>query len=184
MLVLTVLVVVRGAGDVGTRVIHELRFEQAFCEKYNSVKGTGYSSLEHELHTHSPLGSICHNMTTEGSIGVLVEEPVPIASTGNTGTSNAAALDSGGKAVTGKPCPLTVSADLTNNIVAILVVDTDAPGTIGVKANGSKVRVMGGSILSGKFTVVPAALAPTPAALKGKYWLAVLSDFGDTVKIR
>jgi len=102
---------------------------------------------------------------------------VPIAFTGNGRASDAAALDTGGETVTSEPGSLTVSAVFTNGIVCGLIVDTDAQDVIGFEVEGSKVGVMGSSKLSGKFTVVPAALARAPAALKVKCWLILSTGF-------
>jgi len=91
--------------------------------------------------------------------------------------SDAGALNGGReKGVTIEPGSVTISADLTDHIVFVLVIDTDAPGSVGIVAHDCKVRVTCGINLSGKFAVVPSAFAPTVAALKGRYWLVMSTD--------
>jgi len=92
-----------------------------------------------------------------------------IVSTRNARARDAGALDSSGKIVTSEPGSITGFAVFMNGVVCGLIVDTDAQGTIDFEADGSKVRVMGRSKLSCKFTIIPATFACTVATLKGKY---------------
>jgi len=139
-----VVLAIRGAGNVGTRVIPELRLEYA----------------------NFPLAGVLHKVLNKRSIFLLEEEPVVIGFAGNAGASDAGALSSCGETEASKPGVFAVLTVLMNGIVGGLIVDTDAQGAIVFEADSSKVGVMGGrNKLLGKFTLVPLALVRAPAAL-------------------
>jgi len=101
---------------------------------------------------------------------------VPIAFTGDSRASDAGGLHTGGETVTSEPT-CAVKTEFTNNVLIVLIVDTDVQGATVHETDGCKVRVMGGGKPSGKSAVIPAALARAPAALRVRYLLVVSTGY-------